>query len=166
MFDFCAIFIWLSVLLGAQASLVRSSGKIVAPAPNSIIMPGQPFKFSYISHADYSISSYNYTVWLSTKAPSSFTSSGDLFSGHYFGRFSEANYPGNPNPSNPPPSLLVMPDFAKGSGGFGAGKTASNVRLHFAVLEEWSDGSPTLGNKFSLHHNPIVYNASSHADLI
>lgn len=114
MFDFCAIFIWLSVLLGAQASLVRSSGKIVAPAPNSIIMPGQPFKFvsrnnpvskallltgqpalqSYISHADYSISSYNYTVWLSTKAPSSFTSSGDLFSGHYFGRFSEANYPG------------------------------------------------------------------------
>lgn len=72
-----------------------------------------------------------------------------------------------------------MPNFAKGPGGFGAGETASNVPFYLVVLEEWSDGTvrefyfcscvvctdyriqPTLGVKFSLNYNRILYNATS-----
>ena len=45
----------------------------------------------------------------------------------------------NPNPTNPPPGQLVMPNFALSPGGFGAGSNATNVTCYFTVLEEYAD---------------------------
>ena len=45
----------------------------------------------------------------------------------------------NPNPTNPPPAQLVMPNFALSPGGFGAGSNATNITCYFTVLEEYAD---------------------------
>ena len=47
----------------------------------------------------------------------------------------------NPYPANLPPANLVMPDFSKSPGGFGAGVAASNKKIYLAVLEEYANGS-------------------------
>lgn len=103
-----------------------------------------------------------------TTTPDSFAPSANFATGHFFGRFAEPNYPGmfkrfyltdpsgfatkltsvvclfvtgNPNPSNPPPAQLVMPDFAKSPGGFGVGEEMINGTFYVVVLEEYVTGT-------------------------
>lgn len=85
--------------LSAFSSLVLAAptstpGTIVSPASGTVIMPGQPFNFVYQSRADYSVTSFNYTVWLFTSLPNSFSPTDAFSTGHFFGRFAEPNYPG------------------------------------------------------------------------
>lgn len=69
-------------------------GTIEKPANGSVIGPNSVFDFKYWIRADYSVSSYAFSVWLMTEMPGSFSPSEVWSTGHYFGRFDEANYPG------------------------------------------------------------------------
>jgi hypothetical protein len=139
------------------SAVYAATPAINSPANGANLVPGQPFDFSYDSIADYGVSSYNATVWLFTSPPNSSAPSINFADGHYFGRFGWPNYPGNcsdhqswyrrlhdiqslgnPSPSNPAPPQLVAPDFSVNPGGFGAGESASNVAVYFAVLEEYA----------------------------
>jgi len=169
----------LSYLVSALPTVRQSEptkGSITEPSAGAVIMPGTPFDFQYTTRADYSCTSFNFTILLLTSLPSSFGPT-DLFStGHFFGRFAEPNYPGNPNPPNPVPSQLVMPDFSKSPGGWGAGIPASNMTMYIVVLEEFADGviirpdpnlrakprfQASVGIKLSLAVTPIVYNRTA-----
>ncbi len=57
-------------------------------------MPGQSFAFHYDGMAEYSVSGYNYSVWLFTSLPLAFLPSQSFGAGHFFGRYNYANYPG------------------------------------------------------------------------
>lgn len=48
------------------------------------------------------------------------------------------NFTADPYPKNPAPAQLVMPDFSKAPGGFGAGATGSDIKMYFVVLEEYN----------------------------
>ncbi|KAK0503989.1 hypothetical protein EDD18DRAFT_1305776 [Armillaria luteobubalina] len=101
--------------------------------------------------ADYSVSGYNYSVWLFTSLPESFAPSESFGAGYYFGRYDYANYPGVP---------LVMPNLSARFGGFGTGKSASNAVVYLAVIEEWASGS-TFGFQMNLATTQLVYNGTS-----
>lgn len=136
--------------------LTQTQGTITSPANGTHIAPGAAFDFLYNARGDYCISSYNYTVWLLTSSPSTIGLYSNSMTGHYFGRFSDANsgechevasvvlslrellFIANPNPANPPPAQLVMPDFSISPGGFGVGATAQDATFYFAVMEEWA----------------------------
>ncbi|KAF7365104.1 26S proteasome subunit P45 [Mycena venus] len=148
--------------LACLASAHASTPVIVKPADGTHISPGQAFDFSYQSIADYGVSSYNYSVYLFTTPPLAFMTSQNFGAGHYFGRFAQPNYPGNPNPSNTPPATFVMPDFSKPPGGFGAGASATNATFYLAVFEEYSNGEGVPGNRISFTANRVIYNATSH----
>ncbi|KAH7921322.1 hypothetical protein BV22DRAFT_1072503 [Leucogyrophana mollusca] len=157
----------LLVLSGAASPAATrrdtGAGTITSPAIGTAIAPGAAFDFSYNTRADYGISSYNFTVWLWTGMPTAMSSQ-QFATGHYFGRFAEENYPGasrNPNPQNPVPSQLVMPNLADALGGFGAGASASDVEMYLVVIEEWASGQGSLGVRFSQTSNTIIYNATS-----
>ncbi|KAF9067128.1 hypothetical protein BDP27DRAFT_1329308 [Rhodocollybia butyracea] len=137
-----------------------TTGTISSPPNGALINPGAWFDFLYNSRADYGITSLNYTVFLVTSAPVSLVPSAEFATGHFFGRFAEPNYPGNPNPSNTPPAQLVMPDFAQSPGGFGVGKGISNATFYLVVLEEYVDGTATVGAQMSLTANEIIYNGT------
>jgi hypothetical protein len=131
---------------------------IISPANGTKIAPGAQFAFEYQSIADYSVSSYNYTVVLYTKLPStSFVASSDYAAGYTFGQFDLANYPAVPYARHPAPAYLVMPDFSK-LGGMGAGESISNAIFYLAVFEEYGNGEPSVGPRISLSMNYIVYN--------
>ncbi|KAK0471547.1 hypothetical protein IW261DRAFT_1344343, partial [Armillaria novae-zelandiae] len=116
---------------------------ITAPANGTVIMPGESFAFSYDPMADYGVSTYNYTVFLFTKLPSSLYSSTEWSSGHYFGRFDYPNYPGKFEALSIEYGLMIelqryqyathealanltMPDFSKApSPGWGGGGNAT-----------------------------------------
>ncbi|THV03896.1 hypothetical protein K435DRAFT_791468 [Dendrothele bispora CBS 962.96] len=158
----------LLALLASAAPAVPSkrqdtSGTIVLPTEGTVINPGQAFDFSYDARGDYGVTSYNYTVFLFTSTPGSFSPSEEFARGHFFGRFSNPNFPGNPNPSNPPPAQLIMPDFSKNPGGFGTGAVDSDGKFQIAVLEEYADGDGTVGLRMSLAMTSVVYNASTTA---
>ncbi|KAJ4482011.1 hypothetical protein J3R30DRAFT_3285916 [Lentinula aciculospora] len=158
-----AIFFLLSFLAAVfSAPLARqdSSGTIVSPASGTVINPGDTFDFSYFARGDYGVTSLNYTVFLMTSSPTSLAPSADFATGHYFGRFAEPNYPGNPNPPNPAPAQLIMPDFALSPGGWGVGATMSNGTFYLVVLEEYVTGNPTVGALMSLAANEIIYNGT------
>lgn len=55
MIDYYHILIWLSASVVAHAAMMYSPGRIIAPAPNSVIMPGQKFKFVRRLHSFQSI---------------------------------------------------------------------------------------------------------------
>ncbi|KAF4617698.1 hypothetical protein D9613_005810 [Agrocybe pediades] len=133
---------------------------IVSPANGTAIGPGQPFNFSYQSIADYGTSSFNYTVWLFTSPPRGFFPVDNYATGFYFGRFAEPNYPGNPNPPNPAPHQLIMPDFTKVGKGFSSGATAHNATFYLAVMEEYGTSAGSVGYRMSLVFNHILYNVS------
>ncbi|KAJ6508654.1 hypothetical protein C8R45DRAFT_859791 [Mycena sanguinolenta] len=152
----------LGLALSFFASARAMTPAIVAPADGAHIAPGQTFDFDYQSIADYGASSYNYSVYLLTIPPQDFLASQNFAAGHYFGRFAEPNYPGNPNSSNTPPPTLTMPDFSIAPGGFGAGASASNATFYFAVFEEYSTGQGVPGNRLSFLFNRVIYNATSH----
>ncbi|KAJ3747132.1 hypothetical protein DFH05DRAFT_1478616 [Lentinula detonsa] len=159
-----AILLLLSSLTNVFAApLVRqdSSGIIVSPTVGTLVNPGEAFDFSYSARGDYGVTSLNYTVFLMTSLPTSLAPSADFATGHYFGRFAEANYPGNPNPSNPAPAQLIMPDFALSPGGWGVGETMSNGTFYLVVLEEYVTGDPTVGAMMSLAVTEVVYNGTS-----
>ncbi|KAJ7095784.1 hypothetical protein B0H15DRAFT_71200 [Mycena belliarum] len=158
-----ALFPLVCTVLAAPSPRQSTSGTIISPADGTVIAPGQAFDFVYDSMADYGVTSYNYTVWLLTSMPKSFAASTAFGEGHYFGRFAEPNYPGNPNPSNPPPSQLVMPDFSKNPGGFGTGASDSDGHFALVVLEEFANGSGSIGFRMALAMNHIVYNGTTSA---
>ncbi|ETW81690.1 hypothetical protein HETIRDRAFT_317551 [Heterobasidion irregulare TC 32-1] len=149
--------------LTTAAPLAYPTGVIVAPINGTSIMPGEVFDFKYNAHADYCMSSYNYSVWLVTDKPTMFMPSETFMTGHLFGTFQEANYPGTPvpYPSNPPPSQLVMPVLSQPQGGFGSGQSAANATFYLMVWEEWDSCDGALGTKISLSMNNIVYNATA-----
>ncbi|KAJ3752120.1 hypothetical protein EV360DRAFT_55786 [Lentinula raphanica] len=151
----------LTNVFAAPLARQDSSGVIVSPAPGTFINPGDAFDFSYAARGDYGITSLNYTVFLLTSSPTSLAPSADFATGHYFGRFAEPNYPGNPNPPNPAPAQLTMPDFALSPGGWGVGETASNGTFYLVVLEEYVTGNPTVGAMMSLAVSEVVYNGTT-----
>ncbi|KAJ7259545.1 hypothetical protein B0H12DRAFT_418620 [Mycena haematopus] len=151
----------LGLALSFFASARAETPAINKPADGAHIAPGQTFDFSYQSIADYGASSYNYSVYLFTVPPQEFAASLNFGAGHYFGRFAEPNYPGNPSPSNTPPPTLVMPNFSIAPGGWGAGASATNATFYLAVLEEYSTGEGAVGNRLSLTYNRVIYNATS-----
>ncbi|KAJ7717257.1 hypothetical protein B0H14DRAFT_3012049, partial [Mycena olivaceomarginata] len=81
--------------------------------------------------------------------------------GHYFGRFAQPNYPGNPDPQNTPPPTLVMPNFSVSPGGFGAGASATNATFYLAVFEEYATWDGVPGNRISFSANRVIYNATT-----
>lgn len=85
-------------LLVTAASLsvafAQYQGAIVQPESYAVIAPGASFDFSYDGVGDYSVSSYNYSVYLFTEMPTSFLPSGEFANGYFFGRFDYPNYPG------------------------------------------------------------------------
>ncbi|KAJ6585097.1 hypothetical protein B0H19DRAFT_410377 [Mycena capillaripes] len=156
-----ALFPLIGSVLSAPSRRQSTSGTIIAPADSTVIAPGETFAFSYDSMADYGVSSYNYTVFLLTSVPTSFGQSVDFAQGHYFGRFAEPNYPGNPSPKNVAPATLTMPDFSKNPGGFGVGAADSNGEFALVVMEEYATGSGSVGSRLSLAINRIIYNATA-----
>lgn len=78
----------------ASLALAQEAGTIGSPADGTVIKPNGVFDFQNNTRADYSTSSYAFSVWLLTETPSGFVSSDVWCTGHYFGRFDEANYPG------------------------------------------------------------------------
>ncbi|KAH9846348.1 hypothetical protein C2E23DRAFT_744291 [Lenzites betulinus] len=113
-------------------------GQIELPTPYTHIAPGAAFDFAYLPSADYCRSTFAYSVWLITDVPSSFAPMDVFAAGTFFGRFDFPNYPAVPEPKNPAPPQLTMPDFSKSAGGFASTQTASNKTVQLVVLEEWS----------------------------
>ncbi|KAI0315799.1 hypothetical protein OF83DRAFT_1130316 [Amylostereum chailletii] len=167
------LFLSFSKLIGGFAALFSSltfsfatpadysPGVISAPANGTAIAPGQSFNFTYNIHGDYCTSSYDFSVWLITDTPTSMQPSENFMNGYYFGTFAMENYPAVPNPSNPAPSQLKMPDFSKNEGGFGGGQSASDASFQLMVMEEWDTCDGTLGRKISIALNTIIYNVTS-----
>ncbi|OSD07417.1 hypothetical protein PYCCODRAFT_1430664 [Trametes coccinea BRFM310] len=146
-----------------DASSDPAHGQIVEPVAGAHIAPGQAFDFSYVASADYCRSTYAYSVWLVTDAPTSLVPSDVFAAGHFFGRYDFPNYPAVPYPKNPAPAQLTMPDFSKAPAGWAGAQSASNKTVQLAVLEEWAgcDTDAPLGYTFSLTSVPVVYNATS-----
>ncbi|KAJ6605646.1 hypothetical protein B0H10DRAFT_1922686 [Mycena sp. CBHHK59/15] len=142
-----------------------TSGTISTPVNGAVIAPGAAFDFRYNTMADYGVTSYNYSVWLLTSMPTTFEQSTNFAEGHFFGRFAEPNYPGmrvcNPSPKNPAPAQLIMPDFSKNPGGWGAGASDSNGQFALVVMEEYANGSGSVGSRLALAVNSIVYNGTT-----
>ncbi|KAI0632039.1 hypothetical protein C8Q77DRAFT_1074143 [Trametes polyzona] len=150
-------------------------GYISQPTPGTHIAPGAAFDFNYMPSADYCRSTYAFSVWLVTDAPTSLAPVDAFMSGHFFGRFDYPNYPGKcssvlplcggavPYPKNPPPPQLTMPDFSKSPGGFGSSRSASDQTMQLAVIEEWSGCAidAPLGVSMSLTYVPVIYNATT-----
>ncbi|KAF8993524.1 hypothetical protein BDQ17DRAFT_1368282 [Cyathus striatus] len=145
----------------ATVTALAATPGISQPAEGSIIQPGATFDFEYLSIGDYGVSAYNYTVWLFTKPPQNVQTMTDWASGYFFGRYAYPSYPNNPNPTNLPPSQLVMPDFSKLGGGFGSGATVSNATFYLVVLEEYLGFEPNVGFNMSLVSNAIRYNVTA-----
>nr|GAT60135.1 predicted protein [Mycena chlorophos] len=115
-----------------------------------------------LPQAGASIAPGEFTVWLFTSEfPSSFAPTQNFADGHFFGRFALPNYPGNPYPTNLPPSTLTMPNFDKSPGGFGAGLAEANQNCTLVVLEEYATGTGSFGLRFALAATSIIYNATS-----
>ncbi|KAK0212168.1 hypothetical protein DFS33DRAFT_1249554 [Desarmillaria ectypa] len=154
-----------AIFFALVAALVSANGGVItAPASGTIIMPGESFSFSYDAMADYSISTYNYTVLLFTKLPSSLFSTTEWSSGHYFGRFDYPNYPAVPHSTHPAPANLTMPDFSQRPGaGWGGGANVTNATVYLLVLEEWLTGSNNFGLTMSLAINELIYNGTKSA---
>ncbi|KAK0506595.1 hypothetical protein EDD18DRAFT_37247 [Armillaria luteobubalina] len=149
-------------LFAFPALILAGTGTITSPANGTVILPGQSFPFSYSPKADYSVSTYNYTVFLLTKLPTSLYSSDEWSSGHYFGRFDYSNSPAVPYPSHRAPTDLIMPDFSQRFGnGFGGGINISDAKVYLAVLEEWSAGTNNFGLTISLAINELTYNGTA-----
>ncbi|KAJ7134720.1 hypothetical protein C8R44DRAFT_610077 [Mycena epipterygia] len=124
----------------AFSAVSAATPVIVLPAKGSVIAPNSTFNFTYHSIAEYGTSSYAFTVWLFT----SFKPSETFATGHYFGRFSQPNYPANIYPHNLPPATFEMPDFSKLEGGWGVGSPATHATFYFAVIEEYGNGQASL----------------------
>ncbi|KAK0201873.1 hypothetical protein DFS33DRAFT_1028907 [Desarmillaria ectypa] len=150
----------LSTTLSLPVPVSAIKGEITYPINGTVIMPGKAFDFKYDGMADYSVSGYNYSVWLFTSLPQSFSPSESFGAGHYFGRYDYANYPGVPYANHKAPAQLITPDLSARLGGFGTGKSASNALVYLAVIEEWASGS-TFGFQMNLAMTQLIYNGTS-----
>ena len=93
---FTTIFLPLLALVPAslQAPAEYPYGTIDAPLANTTVQPGANFSFSYNPHADYALSSFAIHVWLLTGTAVDDPWGQSEKTGHYFGRYDYANYPG------------------------------------------------------------------------
>ncbi|KAK0503983.1 hypothetical protein EDD18DRAFT_1305771 [Armillaria luteobubalina] len=148
-------------VLAFITSVLAGSGSITKPAKGTSIMPGQSFAFHYDGMAEYSVSGYNYSVWLFTSLPLAFLPSQAFGAGHFFGRYNYANYPGVPYATNPAPANFTMPDLSASYGGFGRGQDASGATVYLAVIEEYAAGS-TFGLQMNLATTWLTYNGTQH----
>ncbi|KIK57256.1 hypothetical protein GYMLUDRAFT_229565 [Collybiopsis luxurians FD-317 M1] len=146
-------------LTSSFTSIHAATPAIILPENGAKIAPGAQFAFKYNSIADYSVSSYNFTVVLFTQPPSPFRPSLNYAAGYTFGQFDVANYPAIPYARHPAPPYFVMPDFSKSLGGWGAGESVSNAIFYLAVFEEYANGQPSVGPRISLSINEIIYNS-------
>ncbi|KZT41232.1 hypothetical protein SISSUDRAFT_960182, partial [Sistotremastrum suecicum HHB10207 ss-3] len=149
-------------LLAPFAAAYYPQGSITVPANGTHIAPGETFNFTYNGRGDYCLSSFAYSVVLLTSPPDSLLTL--TTTGHYFGRFNSATvaYAGvTPTGAPPAPPNLTMPDFSLSPGGFGSGKSVSNATFYLAVIEEYNECDPTLGNTLTLTANTIIYNATT-----
>ncbi|KAF8914885.1 hypothetical protein CPB85DRAFT_1433366 [Mucidula mucida] len=150
-----------ALLLCSSAAFAQYAGSIIQPASNTVIAPGESFPFQYDIVADYSVSSYNFNVYLFTEPPTTFTPSGSFANGYFYGRYDQANYPGVPYATHPAPSNFTMPDFSKNPGGFGSGASASNSTVYLTVIEEYATGNGVLGFRMNLALTPLIYNGTT-----
>ncbi|KAJ7134726.1 hypothetical protein C8R44DRAFT_829132 [Mycena epipterygia] len=156
-----ALFPFIATVFSAPSRRQSIAGTITSPADGTVIAPGQAFDFQYETMADFGVTSYNFTVWLLTSMPTSFAPSTNFGEGHFFGRFAEPNFPGNPSPKNPPPAQLIMPDFSANPGGWGTGASDSNGSFALVVLEEYATGTGSVGSRLTFAMNKIVYNGTA-----
>ena len=133
---------------------LAAPGDISLPQPGTQIAPGASFNFSYEIRGDYCTSSYAYSVYLVTDAPTSLQPSDIFMGGYFFGRFDAPNYPAVPYPTNPAPPQLVMPNFSQPQGGWGSGQSASDKTWQLAVIEEW-DGCAADVSTLSYSPRPL-----------
>jgi hypothetical protein len=89
-----------SLLVPSSLAYSTQSG-IISPVNGTALKPGQSFDFLYDLHADYCMSSFNYTVWMFTSDPRKFGMGSDdaIGTGRFLGRFQQANYPGESSSS-------------------------------------------------------------------
>ncbi|KAJ6563541.1 hypothetical protein B0H10DRAFT_2239378 [Mycena sp. CBHHK59/15] len=137
----------------------RNHLKHLQTAPSS--PPGAAFDFRYNTMADYGVTSYNYSVWLLTSMPTTFAQSTDFAEGHSSGALQSqttlvcvsvvslilmAEFRiRQPVTQNPAPAQLIMPDFSKNP----------------VVMEEYANGSGSVGSRLALAVNSIVYNGTT-----
>ncbi|THH28710.1 hypothetical protein EUX98_g5493 [Antrodiella citrinella] len=148
--------------IAASGVLAQDAASITAPTAGQHIAPGSNFTFSFSGRADYGVSSYAYSVWLlNSTAVGEKVKFEDVFTnGWYFGRYDYANYPAVPYTTAPAPAELTMPDFSKAPGGWGSGKSVSNYNASLVVIEEWADGTGSVGRNFGFTGVHVVYNAT------
>ncbi|KAJ7695664.1 hypothetical protein B0H17DRAFT_422375 [Mycena rosella] len=134
---------------------------IVQPAKGSVIAPNGtfPFKYHSVGLRDVIVQFFGLALYIPSRF---FEPSSSFASGFFFGRFSQPNYPGNESPHNLPPATFKMPDFSKLGGGWGVGSPATHAQFHFAIIEEYGDGVPSVGFRMSLAVNEIIYNGTHH----
>lgn len=82
------------VLPTLQAPAEYPYGTIDAPAAGAAVQPGASFDFAYNPHADYALSSFAIHVWLLTGTATNDPWGQSEKTGHFFGTFDYANYPG------------------------------------------------------------------------
>ena len=128
---------------------------IASPKNGTHVKPGAKFPFSYIPLGDYCQTSRIYNIYVYTSKPKSFAPAQTWITGTFLGQYS-ANEEGSiPGPDGP--SSLTMPDFSKSPGGFGSGKTASNIPVYLTVLEETATCDVCVLMFFSLRYNANCY---------
>ena len=107
---------------------------IASPTNGTHVAPGARFAFDYIPLGDYCATSRIINVYMYTSKPKNFAPAQTWITGTFLGQYS-ANEEGSiPGPNLP--ATLTMPDFSKSPGGFGTGKTATNIPVYLTILEE------------------------------
>ncbi|PVF94651.1 hypothetical protein CPB86DRAFT_712777 [Serendipita vermifera] len=133
-------FLTAASLLASGVVGLAERGNIDQPANGTHVAPGSWVPFYYRTMAEYSWTSYNFSVWLFTSDPKEALFTGGS-TGISLGKWSYSSST-NTNPPNPsPPAQIYIPDFSKGQGGyvggFGGGMNASDATIWLAVFEEY-----------------------------
>ncbi|KAG8760328.1 hypothetical protein FRC14_003340 [Serendipita sp. 396] len=155
-------------LISAQESNTSGApgttrGTIVSPQNGTHVKPDSWIDFVYNSMGEYSVTSYNISIWLWCSDPTL-----GLFTNHAtgvsIGRFSLSSSSNTDPPLPPPPSTIYIPDFSHGVTGFpigwGGGVNQSDAPLWLSVLEEYGGEGSSFGAKVAYTSNLLVYNST------
>lgn len=137
---------------------VLARGHIRTPEEGTKVAPGSWVPFYYESMGEYSVTSYNFTVWLYTSDPREGLFTGEA-TGVSVGTWSYSSSTNTQPAHPPPPAQIYIPDFSKGPGGFAGGKNASDAPLWLSVFEEYGTGW-VFGSKIAYTSNQLVYNST------